>query len=392
MSRVGFQKSVRMFHKFSEETTRRRGGDQSAREGIAHLAAIEAVLKGERAFGPELLQPLAAFTNLLQSSQLPPDFGDYSFGDALLAVEAAQQERRQNEPQVWEFEGESSPEAATKLQRFSASVNAERPTEHASKLRRFVLDAAQTVEAGSLLIVGALAEPSLPLAELCARFARVTLNDLDLQALEERVRASVPEPHRERVKLERYDPTGSYAAFTQAVDERVSAASGPADAQERLSSLLQSYDVSAGSAGVSAVEEKPNLAISAMLLSRLGEGLPAYVAAALDARGWSLSASVLAELELFRCLLAQHHIHALLRRARAAVLISAVSEVDVESLPNGKKSARGEPRDLLGVERLEERLPEIAEIKAEASWELAVAHPNGKEKLSLLTLVEAVLV
>jgi len=40
MSRLGFQKSVRMFHKFSEETMRRRGADPAGRESVAALAAI----------------------------------------------------------------------------------------------------------------------------------------------------------------------------------------------------------------------------------------------------------------------------------------------------------------------------------------------------------------
>ena len=76
-----------MFHKFSEETMRRRGGDPSAREGVVALAAIESALKAERLFDGALLEPLAAFTNLLMSSQLPPDFGDYSLGDGLLAID-----------------------------------------------------------------------------------------------------------------------------------------------------------------------------------------------------------------------------------------------------------------------------------------------------------------
>src|SRR5690242_11984399 len=115
MTRVGFQKSVRMFHKFSDETMRRRGADQSSRESVAALGAIESVLKAERLFDASLLEPLAAFTNLLQSSQLPPDFGDYSFGDALLAVEEAHAELRQSAEQVWEFAPELTDSAAAGL-------------------------------------------------------------------------------------------------------------------------------------------------------------------------------------------------------------------------------------------------------------------------------------
>jgi hypothetical protein len=396
MSRTGFQKSVRMFHKFSEETMRRRGGDQVGRESIVKLAAIESVLKAERLFDASLLEPLAAFTNLLQSSQLPPDFGDYSFGDALLAIEESHTELRQSAEQRWEFEPELDDEAAASLAGFAPAKVAPSAPEHAGKLRRFVLDATQQVEPGAALVVGALACPDLPLAELAARFERLTLSDLDLPRLEELVRATIPELHRERVKLERYDLTGSYVAFAQGVKDTVNGAGGPAQAEQALLSLLESYDVGAGSAGLSVAEGKPDLAISAMVLTELGCGFAPYIGSALSARGWDPDAAyrppLRSSLELFRCLLVQHHIHALLRRAKAAVLVSAVSEVELRSGPGGKAAPAGEPVDLLFVERLEERLPEIAEIKAEQSWEWRQDRQVGAEKRSLLTLVEAVLV
>jgi hypothetical protein len=396
MSRTGFQKSVRMFHKFSEETMRRRGGDQVGRDSIVALAAIESVLKAERLFDPSLLEPLAAFTNLLQSSQLPPDFGDYSFGDALLAIEESQAELRQSAEQRWEFEPELSDEAAASLAGLVPAAATPSAPEHAAKLRRFVLDAAQQVEPKAALVVGALTCPDLPLAELAARFERLTLSDLDLPRLEELVRTTIPEPHRERVKLERYDVTGCYVAFARSVKDTVNGAGGPAQAEQALLSLLESYDVGAGSAGLSAAEGKPDLAISAMVLTELGAGFAPCIGAALSARGWDPEAAhrppLRSSLELLRCLLAQHHIHALLRRAKAAALISAVSEVELRSGPGGKVAPAGDPLDLLFVERLEERLPEIAEIKAEQSWEWRHDRQVGAEKRSLLTLVEAVLV
>jgi hypothetical protein len=393
MSRSEFQKSVRMFHKFSEETMRRRGGDAAGRESIAALAAIEAVLKAERLFDASLLEPLAAFTNLLQSAQLPPDFGDFSFGDALLAIEDGQAELRQNAEQRWEFEPELSAEAAATLSAFhsQAAVTPSAPA-HADKLRRFVLNAAQSVQPGSAVVVGALACPDLPFAELAARFPRLTLSDLDLPRLEELVRQRIPEAQRERVELERYDVTGSYLAFARGVKDAVDNAASAADAERALLALLESYDVGAGSAGLTLAEEKPQLAISAMLLSELGHGYGACVASAFAARGWDANvagrAPLAPALGLLGCLVAQHHIHALLRRARSAVLISAVSEVDLSA--NG--TPLGDPRDLLEVERLVERLPEIAETQAEESWEWRHERQRGSEKRSLLTLVEAVLV
>lgn len=396
MSRAGFQKSVRMFHKFSVETMRRRGGDQAGRDGIAALAALEAVLKAERPLTGDLLEPLAAFTNLLQSSQLPPDFGDYSLGDALLALEEAEAERRQSHDQAWEFEPELDEATATRLASFVAAPR-ERDvgSEHGPKLSRFLLEAASAVAAPqALLVVGALAEPSLPLAELCARFERVTLNDLNLERLEALVRRAVPEPLRGRVRLERYDPTGSYAAFAAGAERIIGGADSRADAERALLDWLSTYDVGAGSAGLSAREEKPDLAISAMLLSELGGGYSRGVAAGLAARGWDTSAlgsgPLASALTLLRCLVAQHHVQALLRRAGTAALVSAVSEVRLEPLPGGKLVPDGEPHDLLAVEQLVERLPASAEIEDEQSWEWRRERESDGAGAPVLTLVEAV--
>jgi hypothetical protein len=405
MSRSGFQKSVRMFHKFSEETMRRHGGNQAGREGVAALAAIDAVLKAERLFDGSLLEPLAAFTNLLQSSQLPPEFGDYSLADALLAIEDAHAELRQNDEQRWEFEPEVPADAAATLEIFTPKQAAAGPSgsEHATKLRRFVLEAAEQAAPGAVLVVGALAAPELPLAELAARCQRLTLSDLDLGRLEELTRRVIPEQHRERVKLERYDVTGSYVAFAAGVETATGSAADEAAAEQALLAFISSYDVGAGSAGLSIIEEKPDLAVSAMLLTELGGGYGPYIAAALERRGFSsarASAGPLTQaLTLLRCLVAQHHIHALVRRAKSAALISAVSQVELPAANSKQGAGAGprpdatpEPHDLLEVERLVERLPQIAEVKTEQSWEWRQDPPPGAEKRSLLTLVEALLV
>jgi hypothetical protein len=259
-----------------------------------------------------------------------------------------------------------------------------------------VLDAARAAEPASALVVGALSCPDLPFAELAARFERLTLSDLELPRLEELVRHAIPEEHRGRVKLERYDVTGSYSAFAQGVQRAVADANGPASAEAALLALMESYDVGAGSAGLSASEEKPSLAVSALLLSELGRGYAACISAALTARGWDAQAPHRAplgpSLAFLRCLVTQHHIHALLRRAKSAALITKVSEVEWLGGPGNKGAAAGEPIDLLMVERLVERLPETAEIKAEQSWERRQDPPAGSGKHAVLSLVEAVLV
>lgn len=395
MSRTGFQKSVRMFHKFSEETLRRRGSTPGGQEGVLALAAIEGVLKGQALFEPALIEPLAAFTNLLQSSQLPPEFGDYSFADAVLAVEEAQAELRQSSEQIWEFSPELQEDVAAQLVERAPSVAQPNAGEHASKLRRFVLDSVQTTAPGSVLVVGALSAPELPLAELATRFERVTLNDLDIGGLEELVRRAVPEERRERVRLERYDATGSYAAFAEGVERAIASAAHGADAEQALLRILRSYDVGAGSAGLSFAQDKPDLAISAMLLSELGSGYPRIISTALAARGWDASCvagpDLAPAISWLRCLVAQHHVQALLRRSQAAVLVSAVSRVELVSGAGRADQAKTQPLDLLSVERLVERLPSATQVKAEATWEWRQAPVSAAGGSKLLTLVEAVL-
>jgi hypothetical protein len=397
MSLVGVQKSVRMFRKFSEETQRRRGGSELGRDGVAALVALEAVLDGKRLFDGTLIEPLAAFTNLLQSAQLPPDFGDYGFGDALLAIEQAHAQIREGAAQRWEFATELSAEGAARLRDFWTKPEAGDPDrEHGITLRRFVLAAAHGAATGCALVCGALAAPELPLAELAARFDRLILNDLDLQALEELVRRAVPEQHRERVQLERYDCTGSYLQLEAGVAAAVDAAITPADAERTLLELLRSYDVGAGSAGITNTEGSPDLAISAMLLSELGRGYGPCISRALTRRGWDaelpLRRPLLPALALQSRLVEQHHIQALLRRARSAALVSAVSQVTLTTLPSGQDAAQGEPHDLLSVEHLAERLPQSAEITAELTWEQRRPLPSAAKNGCLLTLVEAVLV
>jgi len=192
--------------------------------------------------------------------------------------------------------------------------------------------------------------------------------------------------------LERYDLTGSASAFVEGVASAVESAQGLEEAERAMDLLLQSYDVGAGSAGLSTAEGEADLAVSALVLSELGRGYAACVERHLAARGWLQvnggQTPVLPGLELLSRLLEQHHIHALLRRAGSAVLVSAVSELILAA--DGQPV--GNPRDLLGVQHLGERLPQMARVSDERSWEWQRTLPGSSEKGRLLTLVEAVLV
>jgi hypothetical protein len=133
-----------------------------------------------------------------------------------------------------------------------------------------------------------------------------------------------------------------------------------------------------------------------MLLSELGRGYATCIERALESRGWDAGLTrrppLSLALALHSRLVEQHHIQALVRRAKSAVLVSAVSQVRLASLPGGQEAAQGEPVDLLSVERLAERLPLSAEPKAEHSWERRQPAAGGAKNETLLTLVEALLV
>jgi hypothetical protein len=399
MKNVGFEKSVRMFRKFSEETLRRRGGNQLGRDSVAALTALEGVLAGERWFDASLLEPVAAFTNLLQSSQLPPEFGGYSFGDALLAIEAAHAEKRGEAEQVWEFEGELGAEVASRIAAFAPSApGLKLEPAHQSELERFILDGARSSTPGRAVVSCALAGEAVPFARLAEHFQKLVLCDVDLESLEALVRRAVPEALRARVELERYDASGCYGAFAAGVERVMQVAGSESEAAQELTSLLQTYDVASGSAGLTQAEGRADLAISVLGLSALSRGFAACVAKAFEARGWDArpqlgSAPLRGALELQSRLVEHHHVQALLRRASGALLVSAVSEVELETLPNGRSAAVGEPNDLLGVEHLVELLPTTTRPKAERSWECHRARDErADQKVSLLTLVEAVLV
>lgn len=396
VNREPFLKSVRMFHKFSAEALRRGGGSPAGHDSVNALAALEATLNAERLLAPDLLEPLAAFTNLLQSSQLPPEFGNYSFADGLLAIEDAHAELRRDAAQRWEFEPEPSQEVASS---WSAWLPA-RPTtkatgEHAQRLSSFVLDATKGAGSQLGLVVGALHAPELPWAKLAAKFERLVLSDLDLGALEELVRREIPEQYRQRLQLERYDQTGTFSSFAKEAEQALSEVSDQASAEHELAAMLASYDVGSGSAGICTLEQKPDLAVSALLLSELGRGYAPCLAQLLQQRGLDGEAvdraPLAPALELLSVLVEQHHVQALLRRSQAAVLVSRVSEVELVQGPRGP-TADSEPTDLLSVERLVERLPQNVEIEAEESWEWAQDWADGAQKRRLLTLVEAVLV
>ncbi|HEV8248326.1 MAG TPA: hypothetical protein VGP93_21265, partial [Polyangiaceae bacterium] len=365
MSRRALQKSVRLFRAFSEQTLRKSGPSQLGQDGVRALAALEEVLAGKRVLDGSLLQPLAAFSGLLARGKLPFEFRRSNFGDALLAVEEA---RVTSAAPRWDFVPSFSERTAERLG-FDALPQGIDQIErgnragwqaHAEENKRFILAAAeQASPAGYAVVVGAARAYDLPLAEIAARFPRLILTDLSLQAMEETVRQHVPEALRERVTLERYDLTGSSEQFVRELDAAVAGAKSLALAERALLELCTSYDTPASLARLCSAPDAASFAVSSMVLSQLGVGYKAYAARCFRERGWDEQRALQAPLEpalsLLGCYVEQHHVQALLDQAALAVLTSDVNASDVRALADGTVEPQGEPLEQLSVERLHER-------------------------------------
>jgi hypothetical protein len=372
MTRATLHKSMRLFRKLSEESLRRRGQLPLGKEGVGALSTLENVLAGKEPMRGELLQPLAAFTNLLAGGELPPEFGRANFADALLALDEARQDLEARAEQRWEFAPELTPQAARELVELAGASareqNFDDSSDQAPGSLRLIREACAQAPPGAAVVCASTAGPLLGLSDLCRRFERVILVGVDAQGLKALV-LQVPEPLRARLQLELYDLTGSLLAFRSVVDEIGRSTS--VDSRPRaLAQMLDGYDVAASSAGISALEPRAALAVSTELLPELALPHRACLLRALGegARGWG--AELESSFELFRCRIQQLHIQALLRRAELCVLTSALREAEARAGAGGALAPAGQIKELLSVEHLSERIPRGFEIVSQAAWEL----------------------
>jgi hypothetical protein len=385
MSRRALEKSVRMFRTMCEETIRRGGSTPLGAQGVQALTMLEDVLAGKRRFDGSLLKPLAAFAHLLSSGQLPPGFARCNLGDALLAVG----EVSAHEPPTWPFDPGLAPATAARLG-FDAVIagidrleleNRTGWSEHGAASTKFILAAVELAPGRNRVIVaGGARAYDVPLAPLAEMFEQVVVTDVCLEAAEENVRQRVGDKRRARVKVDRFDLTGSYNQFVATVDAVLAAARDVASAERALVDRITAYDAPSGAARLSGETGEADLAISSMVLSQLGVAYKAYVERCFGERGWDRARVKRSPLEpalsTLGALVEQHHIAALLDGARLAVLTSDVSAQSMVRRPDGSLEPHGQTEEQLSVEALVDRIPGRTEIIADTSWEWPRVEPE----------------
>ncbi len=246
--------------------------------------------------------------------------------------------------------------------------------EHARRHKIFILDAAAAVEQPRLAVVlGAGKAYDLPLEELAQRFERVVLIDIDADAMASTSSAVVRDPKlRARLELRPMDITGVTAQIARGIGAALEAE----DAERQLETLCASYRLASRPRLTS---ERADLLVSGMVLSQFGlqpklaakrlfERRFGKIAAASEAR-WTACWNQL-ELKL-----QQDHIDALCENAELAVLSSDVIH-----------HSGGERWSVIGVDRLEKRIPGHLQVLARCWWKWERVHGELRTDVHALLL------
>jgi hypothetical protein len=350
--------SLRRFRELCETTMQASGASPKGLRGVAHLRELEAVFAGDRAFRGELLEPLSAFSNLLASGRLPADFARLNFGDACSALGEVVGSKG-----TWRFDPDVSKRTVARLglDRMGRGLDRLRREnrkgwdDHGRACREFVSSAmARARESRLAVVVGGARAYDLPLDEIERRFARVVVLDVDDGA-------------------ERFDVTGAYNAFTAEVGAIVARARDEDEAERAIDAFVSSYDVREDAVRLSREDHAPDFVVSSMVLTQLALPFRPFVARAFQERGFDAErvaqGPLGASLAAFACRLEQHHVAALLRIPRIAVLISDVGETPVTLDARGNLVRVGERRTQLAVETLLDRIPRGHEPVAQGAWD-----------------------
>lgn len=334
------------------------------------LERLQRVFHGEVPWSFELYQPLRAFCQAVARLDLEDLPARIHFFDALWALE----ELMQGEP--WPCSGRISPKdfaelgyAATSAgitrleQRFSSAWR-----EHTQKNKAFLLRAVQSVTGERAIVVGAGKLYDIPLHELSERFSRLTLIDVDLEAMKESVEQSGLSPElRRRVTLVQADVTGINETFverTRRLFERTSEDEVYAGVLE----LLHSYRVPSP-LDLSSLADVGNVdaCLSSMVLSQLGTPLTGLLRTRYAERFHHSQLFDDYELQValaqFTHRVQHTHIRALLETSRFVAVTTDVAETA------GIPEAAGVRLPVVGAPSLEELFPAASgQLVARAEW------------------------
>jgi hypothetical protein len=372
MSRAeAFRNHLRMFRELCENTMRTSGSSPKGLQGVTHLRELEAVFAGERPFRGDLLEPLSAFSNVLVSGRLPASFARLTFGDACSALsEVLASRAREKSMERWRFDPDISKRTAARLALDGTGRGLDRLQReyrsgweaHARENRRFVLSAMERARGTNLaVVVGGARAYDIPLDDIARRFARVIVVDV------------CDDVAPRGISTERFDVTGTYNQFVTEVGAIVARSRDESDAERHLDELVSSYDVPATAVRLCGEEVEPDFVVSSMVLTQLGVPFKSFVARAFQDRGFEpkrvAEGPLASSLSALACRVEQHHIAALLRIPKLAVLTSDVSETPVTFDPRGELVHVGASRTQLSVESLLDRLPSDRRPVDEGAWD-----------------------
>jgi hypothetical protein len=254
---------------------------------------------------------------------------------------------------------------------------------HRIETRRLVLRAAEQVAPARALVLGAGQCAEIPLAEIAARFARVTLNDIAREPLETAL-AGVDAASRTKITLHVEDLTGVVERLFGRIRERIASARDAAAASAAMSRLLD-----ARRRRRPAIAGPFDLVIASCVLSQLQFSLtrrcdelferrfPGQLRTLRDSPPWKaglrkltprMKAAFLGDLEW------------LTAPGGLIVLSDTVQVCFVAQTAEGRWKTLGTFRTLRATSRLKDVLDERFHILDEAHWKWVRSAPSGPGK------------
>jgi hypothetical protein len=139
------------------------------------------------------------------------------------------------------------------------------PCQHVAESRRLIAAAGDTAHPGRAVVLGAGNCAEIPLAELAARFERVTLNDVDGELVEQGiVSAGLDAAARAKIDVQVADLTGVTQTLLDKFDAAHLAASDPEQAIDEMARLVDDQTVDA-----MPLAGKYDLVVASCVLSQL---------------------------------------------------------------------------------------------------------------------------
>jgi hypothetical protein len=140
---------------------------------------------------------------------------------------------------------------------------------HEQQSRQLILSAAERVEPGAAVVLGAGECSEIPLAQLVARFERVTLNDLELTPLEKAVAAAdLDAEGRKKIETHVADLTGTTQGLLEKLESCLRSAADPNVAVERMAEIVANQ-----TPGGLSLSGPFDLVVASCVLSQLHVGL-----------------------------------------------------------------------------------------------------------------------